>query len=90
MNLPGALKTGQAEAIISGMAMTPESRMEYRFTRAYLTLPARFAARKEDRRSADKRGDACAKAGWRYRRHSPRGHVEGLVPGYQAGDLLPP
>jgi polar amino acid transport system substrate-binding protein len=27
--------------------MTPESRMEYSFTRAYLTLPARFAARKE-------------------------------------------
>lgn len=46
--LPGALKTGQAEAIISGMAMTPESTAEYRFTRAYLTLPARFAARKED------------------------------------------
>jgi ABC-type amino acid transport substrate-binding protein len=35
--LPGALKTGQAEAIISGMAMTPESTAEYRFTRAYLT-----------------------------------------------------
>jgi polar amino acid transport system substrate-binding protein len=46
--LPGALKTGQAEAIISGMAMTPESTAEFRFTRAYLTLPARFAARKED------------------------------------------
>ncbi|WP_394690848.1 transporter substrate-binding domain-containing protein [Hoeflea sp.] len=46
--LPGALKTGQAEAIISGMAMTPESAEEFRFTRAYLTLPARFAARKED------------------------------------------
>jgi polar amino acid transport system substrate-binding protein len=45
--LPGALRTGQAEAIISGIAMTPESRMEYSFTRAYLTLPARFAARKE-------------------------------------------
>ncbi len=45
--LPDALKTGQAEAIISGIAMTPESTAEYRFTRAYLTLPARFAARRD-------------------------------------------
>lgn len=45
--LPDALKTGQAEAIISGIAMTPESAAEYRFTRTYLTLPARFAARRD-------------------------------------------
>jgi polar amino acid transport system substrate-binding protein len=40
--LAGAVKTGQAEAMISGLAMTAASRSEYRFTRAYLTLPARF------------------------------------------------
>jgi polar amino acid transport system substrate-binding protein len=45
--LPGALQSGQAEAIISGIAMTPASRSEYRFTRTYMTLPARFVARNE-------------------------------------------
>lgn len=45
--LPGALRTGQAEAMISGLAMTAASRQEYAFTRAYLTLPARFVTRKD-------------------------------------------
>lgn len=40
--LEGALEKGQAEALISGLAITAESRSKYRFTRAYLALPARF------------------------------------------------
>jgi len=43
--LEGALKTGQAEALISGLAITAESRASHRFTRPYLALPARFALR---------------------------------------------
>lgn len=45
--LASALKTGQAEAMISGLAMTAKSRADYRFTRPYLQLPARFAIRKD-------------------------------------------
>ncbi|MCY0149778.1 transporter substrate-binding domain-containing protein [Hoeflea sp. G2-23] len=45
--LANALKTGQAEAMISGLAMTAKSRADYRFTRPYLQLPARFAIRKD-------------------------------------------
>lgn len=45
--LDGALSAGQAEALISGLALTPESRASHRFTRPYLNLPARFALRKD-------------------------------------------
>ena len=45
--LSGALEKGQAEALISGLAITADNRSTYRFTRPYLELPARFAVRKE-------------------------------------------
>lgn len=45
--LDGALSSGQAEALISGLAITPETRANHRFTRPYLALPARFALRKD-------------------------------------------
>jgi len=45
--LEGALTTGQAEALISGLAITPDSRASHRFTRPYLALPARFALRRD-------------------------------------------
>lgn len=45
--LEGALSSGQAEVLISGLAITPQSRATHRFTRAYLRLPARFAIRKD-------------------------------------------
>ncbi len=70
--LEGALKTGQAEALISGLAVNAESRAEHRFTRSYLTLPARFAVRTADRPDKDRpedaqwqTGDAAALAGKR-------------------------
>ena len=43
--LEGALASGQAEALISGLAITAESREDHSFTRPYLALPARFALR---------------------------------------------
>lgn len=45
--LNGALSSGQAEALISGLSITPDSRNTHRFTRPYLTLPARFSVRKD-------------------------------------------
>lgn len=45
--LEGALVNGQAEALISGLAITAESRNKFRFTRPYLALPARFAVKKD-------------------------------------------
>jgi polar amino acid transport system substrate-binding protein len=45
--LEGALEKGQAEALISGLAITAESRNNFRFTRPYLALPARFALKKD-------------------------------------------
>lgn len=45
--LPGALSSGQGEAIIAGIAVTAQSRQQYGFSRPYLRLPARFIARKE-------------------------------------------
>ena len=53
--LEGALVTGQAEALISGLAITAESRNNFRFTRPYLALPARFALKKD----ASPEGDAA-------------------------------
>ena len=46
--LEGAIANGQAEALISGLAITAQSREKYRFTRPYLALPARFALRSEE------------------------------------------
>ncbi|RWM98293.1 MAG: transporter substrate-binding domain-containing protein [Mesorhizobium sp.] len=40
--LEGALQKGEGEAIIAGIAATPESRSKYAFSRSYLQFPARF------------------------------------------------
>jgi polar amino acid transport system substrate-binding protein len=40
--LEGALQKGEGEAIIAGIAATPESRATYAFSRSYLQFPARF------------------------------------------------
>ncbi|QND66848.1 transporter substrate-binding domain-containing protein [Mesorhizobium loti] len=40
--LEGALQKGEGEAIIAGIAATPESRATYAFSRPYLQFPARF------------------------------------------------
>ncbi|MER9629098.1 MULTISPECIES: transporter substrate-binding domain-containing protein [unclassified Mesorhizobium] len=40
--LEGALEKGEGEAIIAGIAATPESRSKYAFSRSYLQFPARF------------------------------------------------
>lgn len=45
--LQTALENGQGEAIIAGVAMTPESRASYDFTRPYLELPARFVVSRD-------------------------------------------
>jgi polar amino acid transport system substrate-binding protein len=40
--LEGALGRGEGEAIIAGVAVTPENRAKFAFTRPYLRFPARF------------------------------------------------
>ncbi|MER8971020.1 MULTISPECIES: transporter substrate-binding domain-containing protein [unclassified Mesorhizobium] len=40
--LEGALGKGEGEAIIAGIAATPEPRSKYAFSRSYLQFPARF------------------------------------------------
>ncbi|MFA6155261.1 transporter substrate-binding domain-containing protein [Mesorhizobium sp.] len=40
--LEGALEKGEGEAIIAGIAATPQSRQTYLFSRSYLQFPARF------------------------------------------------
>ncbi|MER9600811.1 transporter substrate-binding domain-containing protein [Mesorhizobium sp. M0243] len=40
--LEGALRKDEGEAIIAGIAATPESRTTYAFSRSYLQFPARF------------------------------------------------
>jgi polar amino acid transport system substrate-binding protein len=40
--LEGALQKGEGEAIIAGIAVSPQSRATFAFTRAYLQFPARF------------------------------------------------
>ncbi|TIM07121.1 MAG: transporter substrate-binding domain-containing protein [Mesorhizobium sp.] len=42
VELEGALEKGEGEAIIAGIAATPESRSKYAFSRSYLQFPARF------------------------------------------------
>ncbi|MER9047313.1 transporter substrate-binding domain-containing protein [Mesorhizobium sp. M0923] len=44
--LEGALRKGEGEAIIAGIAATPESRSKYAFSRSYLQFPARFVVPK--------------------------------------------
>lgn len=44
--LEGALGKGEGEAIIAGLAATPQARERYAFSRPYLQFPARFAVRK--------------------------------------------
>jgi len=51
--LDGALANGQAEALISGLAITADSREKFRFSRPYLALPARFAMKKDANSEAD-------------------------------------
>src|SRR5690606_4962775 len=41
--LEGALARGEGDAIIAGLAVSPESRGRYAFTRSYMRFPARFA-----------------------------------------------
>lgn len=41
-DLETALAKGEGEAIIAGLAVTPETRSRHLFTRPYLTFPARF------------------------------------------------
>lgn len=40
--LEGALERNEGDAIIAGLAVTPEKRKKYAFTRSYLRFPARF------------------------------------------------
>ncbi|HEV7433624.1 MAG TPA: transporter substrate-binding domain-containing protein [Pseudorhizobium sp.] len=41
--LEGALASGSGEAVMAGVAVTAERRQKFSFSRAYLTIPARFA-----------------------------------------------
>jgi polar amino acid transport system substrate-binding protein len=45
-DLDAALQKGDGEAIIAGLAVTPQSREKYAFSRPYLQFPARFVVRK--------------------------------------------
>lgn len=44
--LDAALERGEGEAILAGVAVTPEAREKYAFSRAYLQFPARFVTAK--------------------------------------------
>ena len=44
--IDGALKAGDGEAIIAGLAVTAEARATHAFTRSYLRFPARFVTLK--------------------------------------------
>lgn len=45
--LGDALENRQGEAVIAGIAMTEKTREQFRFTRTYLELPARFVVNRE-------------------------------------------
>lgn len=60
-DLESALAAGQVEAVISGVAITPERRQKFAFSRPYMVLPARFAVS----RSALKPGMAVPGPDWR-------------------------
>ncbi|OJF98514.1 transporter substrate-binding domain-containing protein [Pararhizobium antarcticum] len=42
--LQSALAEGQGEAVVAGIAITPEMRQRFAFSRVFMTLPARFVA----------------------------------------------
>jgi polar amino acid transport system substrate-binding protein len=44
--LEGALERNEGDAIIAGLAITPETRRKYAFSRAYMRFPARFAVKR--------------------------------------------
>ncbi|MCB8840127.1 transporter substrate-binding domain-containing protein [Aurantimonas sp. VKM B-3413] len=46
-DLVPALKRGDGEAIIAGLAMTPATRADFAFSEPYFRYPARFVARKD-------------------------------------------
>lgn len=49
--LADALEAGQGEAVLAGIAVTPELRKRFRFTRPYLLLPARFLVDRQMRKN---------------------------------------
>lgn len=46
--LETALASGDGEAIIAGLAISPQTRAKYLFSRPYLRLPGRFVMRKDE------------------------------------------
>ncbi len=44
--LEGAIERKEGDAIIAGLAISPENREKYAFTRSYMRFPARFAVRR--------------------------------------------
>lgn len=50
---PKALEDGQGDALIAGLAMTPDNAALFDFSQIYLALPGRFVARKADAASFD-------------------------------------
>lgn len=44
--LESALERNEGDAIIAGLAITPETRRKYAFSRSYLRFPARFAVKR--------------------------------------------
>jgi polar amino acid transport system substrate-binding protein len=54
--LAQAIRTGDGEAIIAGLAVNGDTRGEYRFTRSFLQLPARFVERMPDDTAAGEAG----------------------------------
>ncbi len=68
--LEAALERGDGDAIIAGLEITAQSRAKYEFSRPYLHIPARFAA---------KRGAALAEPMTR----AVRGKTTGVIAGSQ-------
>lgn len=44
--LEGALERNEGDAIIAGLAITPDTRRKYAFSRSYMRFPARFAVKR--------------------------------------------
>lgn len=59
--LDHALLNGQGEAIIAGLAKTPDTVAKYRFSRPYMELPARFVVRKDAGYGGDAARDLAGK-----------------------------
>ena len=51
--LNGALKDGNGEAVVAGVAVTAEMRRDFTFSRPFLRLPARFAVAKSSKLGTD-------------------------------------